>query len=137
MASTNVPGLSSWITGSGKKLDEIMTNFAISNYSQSFCYHGEIVSLPYLIATCQHNPDTLQQTTRNLLMKYLTRYYDEVKDLTVVVRYISKETERVDLSVGGYVVEKGVSYDMEGLLRAERGKFTEWTNEVNNGQPNE
>lgn len=135
MASNPLPGLSSFLTASGKKLDGLMTNFAISNYSQSYCYQGSIVSLPYLIATSQYSAPKLEDATYRMLYDYLMRYYDRV-ELKVRVKYIDATTERVDLQIGGIVTEKGTSYDLSGVLRSERGNFVKWQEEVNEGAPN-
>ena len=112
-----------------------MTHFALSNYSPSSCSQGSIVSLPSLIAPSQYSAPKLEDATYRMLYDYLMRYYDRV-ELKVRVKYIDPTTERVDLQIGGIVTEKGISYDLGGVLRSERGNFIKWQEEVNEGAPN-
>lgn len=131
MPSNPVPSLASFLTTSGKKLDTLMTNFAISNFSQSYVYQGNITSLPYIIAIAQYNKARLRSETKTAVTKYLNRFYDRV-EITVEVEYIDKTTERVDLRLGGTVTDGDVNFDMAGLLRSEQGNFSIWESE-NNG----
>lgn len=64
------------------KADEAMSNFYITQRSQSDSFRGQVVSLSHLIQQHGNDPRTLQTETQRILGSYLERQFDGV-DLRV------------------------------------------------------
>lgn len=80
MADNVKPSMSpdGWITSPQLKLDELLSDFYYSEFSQSAIYHGSVASLPYIVQSNQNNPqDTARQCERTL-KTYLGRYFENV-----------------------------------------------------------
>lgn len=64
------------------KADEAMSNFYITQRSQSDSFRGQVVSLSHLIQQFGNDPRQLQEQTKRILGAYFERQFDGV-DLAV------------------------------------------------------
>lgn len=134
--SIPVPHLSSkgWITDMTNKLDVLLSHFIVAEHSQSHIYFSNITSLPYLVATYGHNPDTMRDMTQSALERYLNRYFQAV-EVEVTTRDIiesGEATNRYELRLLITSYDNGQRYNMAQEFEIIEGTFKRLA-EVANG----
>ncbi len=75
-----MPSLSEdgWVNNSIKTCDYLLSHFFLSDYSQSYIYHGQVSSLPWIIQQTQGNMSRTVSLTQQTLSGYFSRYFNNV-----------------------------------------------------------
>lgn len=113
------------------KADEALTNFYISQKSQSDMYRGQIVSLGDIISRLGNNPSGLEDEVRDILDGYFSRLFDEVTlDVNTVVRGPS-----IDLQIGAILRDGDKSIDIQHVVTSSDSKIRSIIDLQNDGKP--
>lgn len=113
------------------KADEALTNFYISQRSQSDMYRLSIVSLGDLIAKWGNSPIDLERETRTVLEDYFERQFDEVTlDVTTVVTGNS-----IDLQIGAILRDGDKTIDIQHVVSSADSKIRSIIDLQNDGKP--
>lgn len=113
------------------KADEALTNFYISQRSQSDMYRLSIVSLGDLIAKWGNSPIDLERETRSVLEDYFERQFDEVTlDVTTVVTGNS-----IDLQIGAILRDGDKTIDIQHVVSSADSKIRSIIDLQNDGKP--
>jgi len=113
------------------KADEALTNFYVSQRSQSDIYRGSIVSLGDLVAKWGNSPIDLENETRSVLEDYFERQFDEVTlDVTSVVTGNS-----IDLQIGAILRDGDKTIDIQHVVSATDSKIRSIIDLQNDGKP--
>lgn len=78
--STPYPAMSEdgWVTDPIRMGDYLLSDFFLSENSQTSIYKNNVSSLPFLIQSCQGNTTKLVDNTIAMLQSYFTRYFNSV-----------------------------------------------------------
>ena len=80
--TTNIllPSLSEdgWVSSSIKKADYLLSHFFLSDYSQSYVYHKQVSSLPWILLETQGDITNTVSLTQQILSNYFSRYFNNV-----------------------------------------------------------
>ena len=68
-----------YIYDPGKKLDRLMSDFYEAEWSQSYLFQGAITSFPYILQMYQDDTTKVANKTRDSLVTYLGKYFDNVE----------------------------------------------------------
>lgn len=113
------------------KADEALTNFYISQRSQSDMYRLSIVSLGDLIAKWGNSPIDLERETRSVLEDYFERQFDEVTlDVSTVVTGNS-----IDLQIGAILRDGDKTIDIQHVVSSADSKIRSIIDLQNDGKP--
>ena len=113
------------------KADEALTNFYISQRSQSDMYRRSIVSLGDLIANWGNSPIDLERETRSALEDYFERQFDEVTlDVSTVVTGNS-----IDLQIGAILRDGDKTIDIQHVVSSTDSKIRSIIDLQNDGKP--
>jgi hypothetical protein len=132
--SNYYPSLSEdgWVNGSIKTADYILSDFFLSDYSQSYIYSGHIASLSYILQSTQGNVLVMLNKLRESLLGYFNNYFNntlvDVKDVT------KPETpSKLELSIFlTFDDSDGVTYSLGKLLEINNLTINKIIN-INNG----
>ncbi len=113
------------------KADEALTNFYVSQRSQSDMYRGNITSLGDLIARLGNNRTELENATRLALQSYLERQFDSV-DLTV--NAVEKGSS-IDLQISAILRDGDKSIDIAHVATASDSRIRSVIDLQNEGRP--
>lgn len=123
-----------WVSTPEETGDRALSYFITSEYSQSVLYHGNIVSLQYLVKKHGHDELTLQSEIATTLDGYLKRYFGE--NVSVDVRVLEADPQKpgqltIHLSciIRG---ENGLEYSLGRRVIYLNGKLVKIA-ELNNG----
>lgn len=81
MNNIPVPTLSTdgWVYDSLHIADHLMSDFFLSEYSQTALYPKEVASLPYIIELNKEYPDKVADAIQERLSTYFSRYFSNVE----------------------------------------------------------
>lgn len=113
------------------KADQAMSNFYISQRSQSDQYRGSIASLGEIISRHGNNVLTVDRELRNVLESYLARQFDEV-DLTVTT--IDKSTS-IEIQIVAILRDGNKSIDIHHVVASSDSKIRSIIDLQNQGKP--
>ena len=87
-----MPSLSEdgWVTDSVKVADYLLSHFFLSEYSQTYIYHQQVSSLPWILQVTQGDMSATIDKTRRTLSEYFSRYFNNVE--VEVLDVTSEET---------------------------------------------
>lgn len=76
-----MPSLSEdgWVTDSVKVADYLLSHFFLSEYSQTYIYHQQVSSLPWILQVTQGDMNATIDKTRRTLSEYFSRYFNNVE----------------------------------------------------------
>lgn len=113
------------------KADEALTNFYVSQKSQSDMYRGSIVSLGDIISRYGNSPMDLENEVRDVLEDYFSRQFDEVNlDVNTVVKGPS-----IDLQIGAILRDGDKSIDIQHVVTSSDSKIRSIIDLQNDGKP--
>lgn len=121
--------LSGWVDTVDGKADRLMSYFFTSQYSQTYTYHRNIASLPYLIATYGHDVVNLRSTILSTLSDLFFPYFDEV-DFNVDIEVENDVV--IHIRVSAIFEEDGTRYDLARLIDVNNGSIGKIV-KLNNG----
>lgn len=81
-----------WIGGNLGKIDNLLSCWLVSDYSQSQVFHGSIMSLPKMVAEYGHDPEVFVNSVQQKMIKWLSRSFDGV-DVDLTYKYIEEFAE--------------------------------------------
>jgi hypothetical protein len=75
-----LPSLSEdgWVNSSSKIADYLISHFRLSDYSQTYIYHENVSSLPYILQKTQGSIFNTVKETESILSTYFSRYFNNV-----------------------------------------------------------
>ena len=123
-----------WVNSSVKVADYLLSDFFLSDFSQSYLYSGEISSLPYVVQSTQGDVLSCLNKLKDTLLKYFGRFFTnvlvEVKDVT------KQETpSKVEISLFlSYTDTEGKSYNIGKLLELNNLTINKVISIINTGQ---
>lgn len=106
------PTLSSggWITDPSARLAKAFVYFMTSEYDQTNDFIGEVVSIPYIIATHGNNPEECASIMQQKMRRSLERRFDSV---TIEVTHEFEDDEiNYRLKIDARVIHDGKGYNM-------------------------
>ena len=71
--------LDGWVNQSIVVVDQMLSDFFLSEYSQTFAFTDKVASFPWILARYQNDLDKLCQETQSRLSIYLSRQFDDVE----------------------------------------------------------
>lgn len=76
-----VPSLSSdgWVTSTSHQADYLISYFFTSQYSQTYLYHGQISSFPWILQTYKNDMFALKEQTKAALTRLFGNYFPKVE----------------------------------------------------------
>ena len=89
-----------WVNASIKTADYLLSSFFISDFSQTYIYHGNVSSLPYIIQANQGDILKTCGETRNVLETYFSRYFNNV---VVEVTEVPNKEDPTAVGLGIYI----------------------------------
>lgn len=113
------------------KADEAMTNFYLSQASQSDIYRGSIVSLGELIAKWGNSVVDLETQVRIVLGDYLERQFDQ-SDLTVRTVLTGSS---IDLQITAILRDGNNTIDIAHVVTSKDSKIRSIVDLQNSGKP--
>jgi hypothetical protein len=126
-----VLGSAGFATDMTIKADEAMSNFYISQRSQSDMYRGSIASLGEIISRLGNNTVDLPTEIQRVLGAYLERQFDQV-DLTVKS---DVNGSSIDLRITAILRDGNRSIDVAHVVAASDSKIRSIIDLQNNGKP--
>lgn len=128
----SVPTLSAqgWITDFDAKVDAILAFVLTSQYSQTYCYHGQITSVQKILQQTGNKSKEAAVLLENKLSDIFKRYFDSAKVTVEVI-----DDPSVALSTLRIMIEaddKGVQRVTGRLMSAGAGRLNEFV-KINNG----
>jgi hypothetical protein len=132
-----VPTLSTkgWVTSRYEKCDLLLAQFYASDVNQSNLYAGQIANVQGLIEQYMHDIDNLKQGMRDMLERYLGRYYDQVS-VTVSDDSATNASNKITLYLSITVIELGAQLDLAYAASFIDSKFEKILNLNNTGNTN-
>lgn len=76
LATLTVDG---WVNQSIQVIDQMLSDFFLSEYSQTFAFTDNVASFSWILQQYRDNLDTLTGETQRRLTDYLTRQFNEVE----------------------------------------------------------
>jgi len=122
------PGFASDLT---IKADEALSNFYITQRSQSDMYRGSVVSLGDIISRYGNNPQELESEVRRVLEPYFQRQFDEV---TLTVTTTTKDSS-IDLQISAILRDGNKSIDLQHVVTSTDSKIRSIIDLQNDGTP--
>lgn len=123
---------SSWVTDISEKADRLLSNFFVSQHSQSQMFHGHITSLTYLVQQYGHDNIALVRETKAALVTYLNSYFDEATvDATTDIPN-EDDPGRTNLTIDVVVTQGGERYTLGKLIQVVNSTIAEIVS-INNG----
>lgn len=113
------------------KADEALTNFYISQHSQTDMYRGAIASLSELVAKFGNSATNLENETRDVLEDYFGRQFDEV---TLDVNTVTKGNS-IDLQIGAILRDGDKTIDIQHVVTSSDSKIRSIIDLQNDGKP--
>lgn len=113
------------------KADEALTNFYISQRSQSDIYRGSIASLGDIVAQYGNSSMDLESEVRDVLDSYLSRQFDEV---TLDVNTVTKGNS-IDLQISVILRDGTKSIDIQHVVTSSDSKIRSIIDLQNDGKP--
>lgn len=113
------------------KADEALTNFYISQRSQSDIYRGAIVSLGDIISRYGNSPSDLETEVRETLEDYFGRQFEEVN---LDVKTVTKGPS-IDLQIGAILRDGDKSIDIQHVVTSSDSKIRSIIDLQNDGKP--
>lgn len=124
MTERTIPTLAAagWLNDedTAERVDAAMAYAFTSDHSQSVTFHGQILSIQWIIAQYSGNTIKLQTIMRNAMDKYLKKQFDSV-DLDII---ISEEGSELAIEVKGTITNNGETKGLQYLLTV-RNSLTE------------
>ncbi|QTH80350.1 hypothetical protein PA10_00150 [Pseudomonas phage pPa_SNUABM_DT01] len=113
------------------KADEALSNFYLSQRSQSDLYRGSIASLGEIISAHGNNPPVLESETRKVLQGYFERQFEEV---TLDVKSVVKGPS-IDLQISVILRDGDKSIDIAHVVSSSDSKIRSIIDLQNEGRP--
>lgn len=125
-----VPELGSgeWIRDPETKLTMLFGHALVSDYSQSNIYHGQVTSIPFIIAENQDNISAMTSEMEAALNVYYRRYFSEVN---VVVTANESDTGQYGLVISVSVVDNNKTYNLSVAGALQGNRLVDIVKEVN------
>ncbi len=125
MTERTTPTLSAagWLNNedTAERVDAAMAYAFTSDYSQSVSFHGQILSIQWIISQYSGNSIELQTQMRNAMDKYLKKQFDTV-DLDIMVT--EGDGAELAVEVKGTITNNGKAKSLQYLLTV-RDSLTE------------
>lgn len=67
-----------WISSSNRVSDKILSDFFLSDFSQTYLYLGEVSSLPYIVESEMKNITLMCSKIQNQLTEYFSKYFKNI-----------------------------------------------------------
>lgn len=116
--------MAGYITDPSIIADRLMSNFFVSNYSQTNVHYGDIKSLPYLIYKHAEDMLGLQRAITSELESLLLSAFDRV-NVDCTINDKSEELERIQIIVINATVYRGIhEYNLGKLIGLVRGRIS-------------
>jgi len=130
-----VPTLSldGWVGSTAMKADYLISDFFLSEKSQTAFYGNEVASLPWIIQNYQGDVQKTTQAVRETLSTYFSRYF---KDVTIDVSYAQDPPNSSEVKIKLYVSfldDNGKEHTLTRLIDVLDAKIQKITNLNNNG----
>lgn len=123
-----------WVNNSVKLADKLLSDFFISDYSQTYLYSGAVSSFPWIIQNKQGNVTETAALVQSTLNVYFSRYFNNV-----VVE--SQDQTSADSPSKGQITlyvkftdDDGIEYVVGKLLEIADMNITKIINLNNNGK---
>lgn len=113
------------------KVDQVLSNFYLTQASQTDVYRGSVVSMPDIIRRYGNDPLVLERETRNVLDGYLSRHFDEV-NLTINA-ILSGDS--IDLQITAILRDGERSLDIHHAVNSKNSKIRSIIDLQNDGKP--
>jgi len=126
-----VLGSPGFVTDITIKADQAMSNFYISQRSQSDMYRGSIVSLASIIQRYGNNAMELEAEVKQVLEPYFQRQFEEV---TLEVSTVTNGPS-IDLQISVILRDGNKSVDMRHVVTSTDSKIRSIIDLQNNGTP--
>ncbi|MNO19208.1 hypothetical protein D3C76_89360 [compost metagenome] len=114
------------------KADEALSNFYISQRSQTDIYRGSIASLGDIVAKYGNDPINLGNETRKVLDPYFTRQFEEA---ILDVKAVSKGGSGIDLQISVILRDGDQTIDIAHVVTASDSKIRSIIDLQNDGRP--
>lgn len=89
-----------WVTSPDKTADYLLSCFIVSDYSQTYSYTGNVASLPWILQETQGDMTQTIILTRNTLLTYFSRFFDNVNvDVTEVANILEPSKAQISIYV--------------------------------------
>lgn len=113
------------------KADEALTNFYVSQKSQSDIYRGSIVSLGDIISRFGSDAMGLENEVRDILEDYFERQFEEV---TLDVNTVTKGNS-IDLQISAILRDGTKTIDIQHVVTSADSKIRSIIDLQNDGKP--
>lgn len=113
------------------KADEALTNFYVSQKSQSDMYRGSIVSLGDIISRFGSDAMGLENEVRDILEDYFERQFEEV---TLDVNTVTKGNS-IDLQISAILRDGTKTIDIQHVVTSADSKIRSIIDLQNDGKP--
>ncbi|MNP89040.1 hypothetical protein D3C85_14360 [compost metagenome] len=126
-----VLGAAGFSTDLNIKADEVLSNFYITLRSQSDMFRGSVVSLSDIIARYGNSEIEVARETREKLLPYLERQFDEVNlDVTS-----SSTIDSIQLQISVILRDGNRSIDIHHVVTSKDSKIRSIIDLQNDGKP--
>lgn len=91
-------GVDGWIEQSIQVADTMLSDFFLSEYSQTFAFPDKVASFPWIMQNYRDNIDRLMEETRVRLTQYLNTQFDDV-EVQVAHRLVENSYNRHEMRI--------------------------------------
>lgn len=67
-----------WTNSSIHVADQMLSDFFLSEYSQTFCFPGKVKSFPWMLQRYGDSPEQLAATAQSALLEYMSNQFTDV-----------------------------------------------------------
>lgn len=130
-----VPSLSllGWMTNPRESLDILVTQFFLTNASQTNSLYGKIPTAQSILQEFADDPVQAASQMMIQLNDLLRKYYDDSSvSVESRLRDQSKSTSVVEFTISGTVSDNGAIYQLNKIAQTKNGIFLKFL-EINNG----
>lgn len=123
-----------WTKSSLHVADKMLSDFFLSEYSQTFAFAGTVKSFPWFIQQYESDPLQLISNLQSALSTYFTTQFN---DVDVQMNYEKDDTQSINIySLIFYMTftdDVGDVFNLSKIIRHDNLKVTEITNILQNG----
>ena len=117
-----------WTSSSIQVADQMLSDFFLSEYSQSFCFPEHVSSLPWLLQRYINDPTTLALEIQQILTTYFSKQFSDVQ-VEVTANAMENSISVSELSFFmTFTDDTGELFNLNRLLRYNNLKIVEITN---------
>lgn len=113
--------------------DYLISQFFVSDYSQTQLYLGEVRSLPQIVQSTQGDSNKLISMVQTELMTYFSRYFNNVYVESALVNNPTDSSEIGFTIFISYIDTNGNTHQLNNLINTLNSKISNIINLNNNG----